>query len=481
MKLYKTKYKGILSMTIMSLLLILSISCESESDSFFSREITFKPSAKPRVTTEGNQITFIDSSTSVTSRLWTFEGASIVNSDQQEVAVTYPNYGTYPVDIQVTDNAGKTFDRRFNVQIWKQVTAAFSPDKTTAKFGSTINFINLSESLNQNLEDQDFDRFEWIFEGGDPVTSTVEEPSVVYTNVGKFDVTLKVVRSFPPDSMTITMPDLINIVDVDVINPVASKLSSVGKEIHLTYDKDVAAFDASAKDSFTLTVDGQDYEISAAALAAGDATKIILTLENSIKEGDANIKLNYNGNLLSDDGSAILGGISGLPITNNLINLFGTRDGVAYSGFENDDAGVFPAGWGAWNGTANRDDYVVVDTESASGDKSLEIRLFNDVGFEGWGVEAKGWSTADDVLPDGKYQVQVWAKSTIAGKRLTIGTLADGWAQADVGNVFLTTEWALYTFDFEVVDALPRYYYQQLRATEDYTVWVDDIKLYNAD
>jgi hypothetical protein len=478
---YKIKNLRVLSMTVMALMLVLSLSCESESSSFFSRDITFKPSANARVTTEGNQITFIDSSTSVANRLWTFEGASIATSDESSVAVTYPNQGVFPVNIEVTDDSGETFDRIFNVQIWKKVVASFSPDKTTAKFGSIINFINLSKSLDQSLVEQDFDRFEWVFEGGEPAVSELEAPSVVYPNVGTFDVTLKVVRNFPLDSMTVKMEDLINIVDVDVINSISSKLSKVGKEIHLAYGQDIAAFAASAKDFFTLTVDGQDHAIASVALDAGNASKLIITLENAILEGEASIKLNYSGDLLSDDGQAILGGISGLPIENNIINLFGTRDGLNLSGFEDDAVGSFPTGWGAWNGTANNDDYIVVDDEFGAGSKSLQIKLFNDVGFEDWNVEAKGWSTSEDVLPDGKYQVQVWAKSTIGGKSLSLGAIANGWAQAYVGNVNLTTEWAMYTYDFELAGALPLYFYQKVRADVDGTVWVDNIKLYNAD
>ena len=465
----------------LGVMLVAIIACDEGTNAIDFRETTFKPTATNRVTTAGQQITFIDSSKSVVSRLWTFSGASISSSDQQQVTVTYPNPGTYPVEFEATDDAGKFNERLFNVKIWHKVVAAFAPDKTTVRYGSTINFINTSSNKDSGNQEQPFDKFEWTFEGGEPSTSVAMSPSVFYATVGSYDVTLKAVRSWPPDSMTVVFPNLINVVDAEVVNPVSSRLAKLGSQIHLVYDKDIQVLDVADKDFFSVTVDGQNYNLTSVALSPTDPKTIIVSLENSVIEGDTNIKLIYNGDIKSADGSAILGSIAGLPITNNMINLFGTRDAKDYGDFENDALGSFPAGWGAWNGTANTNDYEVTAAESHSATKSVQVNLFNDVGYEGWGIEAKGWTTANNALPNGKYQLQVWAKSTIAGKRLSMGIISNGWGQADVTNRDITTEWALYTYDIELTNALPRYYYQQLRATENYTVWIDDVKLYRAD
>ena len=64
------------------------------------------------------------------------------------------------------------------------VTANFTSDITSACAETTVNFSDLSSG--------DITSWLWTFEGGDPETSTDENPTVFYNSVGNWDVTLNV-------------------------------------------------------------------------------------------------------------------------------------------------------------------------------------------------------------------------------------------------------------------------------------------------
>ena len=64
------------------------------------------------------------------------------------------------------------------------LAAAFEADDAEACEGNTINFTDLSEGVPIT--------WDWTFEGGNPATSTEENPSVTYDNEGTYDVTLTV-------------------------------------------------------------------------------------------------------------------------------------------------------------------------------------------------------------------------------------------------------------------------------------------------
>ncbi|MDD3861075.1 MAG: C1 family peptidase, partial [Bacteroidales bacterium] len=63
-------------------------------------------------------------------------------------------------------------------------TADFSADQTVVVVGSTVNFTDASSGVP--------DDWTWTFEGGDPGTSDIYNPSVTYNNPGTYDVTLYV-------------------------------------------------------------------------------------------------------------------------------------------------------------------------------------------------------------------------------------------------------------------------------------------------
>lgn len=79
-------------------------------------------------------------------------------------------------DVKVVENAFKVLDRY-------AVIAAIGAENTTTYEGGKINFKDASTGNAQF--------WSWTFEGGNPATSTEQNPVVTYNNVGKYKVSLK--------------------------------------------------------------------------------------------------------------------------------------------------------------------------------------------------------------------------------------------------------------------------------------------------
>ena len=83
------------------------------------------------------------------------------------------------------------------------VTANFISDITSACGEGTVNFTDMSVG--------DITSWLWTFEGGDPATSTEENPTVFYNTVGSWDVTLNVNGD---DGDTFIIEDYIDIFEI---------------------------------------------------------------------------------------------------------------------------------------------------------------------------------------------------------------------------------------------------------------------------
>jgi len=162
------------------------------------REVKFKATATRTLITENETVTFKDSSSNVNTRLWTFDGGNITNSDQQEVAVVYDTPGLFPSQLEVVYNDNTTEKNTFNIEVLPKVIAAFTASTTTALFGSQITFTNQSENVDSEFEEARLrDGYVWTFEGGTPATSTDVNPVVTYNTPGVYDVKLVSHREAP--------------------------------------------------------------------------------------------------------------------------------------------------------------------------------------------------------------------------------------------------------------------------------------------
>src|SRR5690554_2100461 len=74
--------------------------------------------------------------------------------------------------------------------------ADFMADNTTICVGDTVQFTDTSTNIPTV--------WEWIFEGGTPATSGLENPEVVYNTPGTYDVTLKAVNQFGTNTKVLT-------------------------------------------------------------------------------------------------------------------------------------------------------------------------------------------------------------------------------------------------------------------------------------
>jgi len=79
--------------------------------------------------------------------------------------------------------------------------AGFSADETSILYGSTVNFTDASANSPTS--------WSWSFEGGNPSTSTAQNPSVVYSTPGTYNVTLTATNAEGNDTETKT--DYINV------------------------------------------------------------------------------------------------------------------------------------------------------------------------------------------------------------------------------------------------------------------------------
>jgi PKD repeat protein len=95
--------------------------------------------------------------------------------------------------------------------------ATFNSDITQVCEDGTVNFYDQS-SGNVIL-------WNWIFEGGNPATSTVQNPTVVYENSGTYDVSLTV--SDGVESNTIELIDYISVTSIPGIAPAPTGLTLV--------------------------------------------------------------------------------------------------------------------------------------------------------------------------------------------------------------------------------------------------------------
>lgn len=88
--------------------------------------------------------------------------------------------------------------------------AEFSASETTVPGGTAIDFTD--ESFNAGA-------WQWTFEGGDPATSTEQNPTVTYNTQGVYDVTLEVTNTNTDDTDTFIGTDLITVTSSVHVTP----------------------------------------------------------------------------------------------------------------------------------------------------------------------------------------------------------------------------------------------------------------------
>jgi PKD repeat protein len=151
----------------------------------------------------GNSVNFTDLSTnSPTSRLWTFVGGTPASSTSTNPNnITYNTAGCYEVTLVATNAFGSDTETQ---TCYITVNAPNIPP--VAAFNANNNFILPNGAV--NFTDQSANNptaWQWTFTGGNPSTSTQQNPSnIVYTTPGCYAVTLVATNAYGNDSQVST-------------------------------------------------------------------------------------------------------------------------------------------------------------------------------------------------------------------------------------------------------------------------------------
>jgi PKD repeat protein len=137
-------------------------------------------------------VSFTSTSLGAATYLWDFGDGQ--TSTLQNPVHTYGSYGIFDVQLTVTNTCGSdVFNYQLNLNTLPPV-ANFEADDTTVSEGIYVNFSDLTLN-NPNS-------WQWVFEGGTPAASTIQNPVVQYNVAGTYFVKLTVINAFGTDSLT---------------------------------------------------------------------------------------------------------------------------------------------------------------------------------------------------------------------------------------------------------------------------------------
>lgn len=112
---------------------------------------------------------------------------------EQNVAVKFESYNAAGNNLYIDNLAITAFCSRYNTQKPK---SAFANSDTTFCLPQTVHFKDVSENFPTT--------YQWIFEGGNPATSTDKQPDVSYNAPGQYSVTLITGNVFGYDTLELT-------------------------------------------------------------------------------------------------------------------------------------------------------------------------------------------------------------------------------------------------------------------------------------
>jgi len=170
--------KNVLSITIILVLLISG--CNKDEPTI---PIIVDFSANSVSISAGESVTFTDlSSGNPTSWEWTFEGGDPESSSDQNPTVVFNTAGEYTITLVASNDQTSGEEEKINY-ISVNVISDFSASTQRIYAGESVTFTDKSKGSP--------DMWKWTFEGGDPESSSDQNPVVIYREVGLFDVVLE--------------------------------------------------------------------------------------------------------------------------------------------------------------------------------------------------------------------------------------------------------------------------------------------------
>lgn len=236
------------------------------------------------------------------------------------------------------------------LSMWTQALAIVTPfncdfeaDDTEICAGTTVNYTSLSAGA---------DSYSWTFEGGTPATSTDENPSVVYSNGGTFNVELEITNTLG-DTETELKADYINVLETPAKADTPDGDEDVCTGLYYSYSIDEIPYaedyewELSPSDAGILTPNDNEAELDVDIDWTGDFT-IIVRATNMCGDGEWSDELEGTVFLspeefsLEGGGSYCLGG-DGVEITQD-----GSQSGISYELYLGGDAtGIIVEGTGS--------------------------------------------------------------------------------------------------------------------------------------
>ena len=147
----------------------------------------------------GESITFTNISAHHTSFVWNFSGLATPVSTEANPVVSWDTVGEYVVQLVATNSNG-THVKSIKVKVERIPTppiADFSTSATTINTGESITFTDVSQNTPT--------AWNWTFEGGNPATSTEQNPMVNYVSAGTYNVTLQVTNDDGSNTKSISI------------------------------------------------------------------------------------------------------------------------------------------------------------------------------------------------------------------------------------------------------------------------------------
>ncbi|MFT5384031.1 MAG: PKD repeat protein, partial [Saprospiraceae bacterium] len=176
------------------------------------------PAAGFTANTNGTITNFTNTSTNATSYSWDFgDGGSSAETNPEH---DFQTDGVYTVELTASNECGSITNTE-TVTIVTAPTAAFSADVTNGCASLTVQFNDLSSSNTTS--------WSWTFEGGNPATSSAQNPQVTFDAAGSYMVTLEV--SNPAGSNEVIEMNYIVVNDVPDAN---FTVSSSGQNFEFT-------------------------------------------------------------------------------------------------------------------------------------------------------------------------------------------------------------------------------------------------------
>ena len=157
------------------------------------------PSAGFTYMTNGATVDFTNTSVDATSYFWDFGDST--TSNMESPSHTYTQDGMYTVTLISTNMCGDDTIQQ-NIMVVTSLIAGFDANMTTGCIPFTVQFNDLSTSNAVT--------WEWDFEGGTPMMSNQQNPTVSYNTPGEYDVSLTVHDIFG-NSSTHSLQDYIQV------------------------------------------------------------------------------------------------------------------------------------------------------------------------------------------------------------------------------------------------------------------------------